>query len=94
MRLLWLKTNLLHPVDTGGKIRTYFMLRELKQRHHVTYLALDDGTAAPDAVARAAEYCHAHCGDSPRPLNRIAMTLLLLRSTPPSFENRLSEPEV
>lgn len=58
MRLLWLKTNLLHPVDTGGKIRTYFMLRELKQRHHVTYLALDDGTAAPDAVERAAEYCH------------------------------------
>jgi hypothetical protein len=30
----------------------------LKQRHHVTYLALDDGTAAPDAVERAAEYCH------------------------------------
>jgi glycosyltransferase involved in cell wall biosynthesis len=58
MRLLWLKTNLLHPVDTGGKIRTYFMLRELKQRHHVTYLALDDGTAAPDAVERSAEYCH------------------------------------
>jgi len=58
MRLLWLKTNLLHPVDTGGKIRTYFMLRELKQRHHVTYLALDDGTAAPDAVTRATEYCH------------------------------------
>ena len=58
MRLLWLKTNLLHPVDTGGKIRTYFMLRELKQRHHVTYLALDDGTAAHDAVERAAEYCH------------------------------------
>ena len=58
MRLLWLKTNLLHPVDTGGKIRSYFMLRELKQQHHVTYLALDDGTAAPDAVERAAEYCH------------------------------------
>jgi glycosyltransferase involved in cell wall biosynthesis len=58
MRLLWLKTNLLHPVDTGGKIRTYFMLRELKQHHHVTYLALDDGTAARDAVERAAEYCH------------------------------------
>jgi glycosyltransferase involved in cell wall biosynthesis len=58
MRLLWLKTNLLHPVDTGGKIRTYFMLRELKKRHHVTYLALDDGTAATDAVGRAPEYCH------------------------------------
>jgi polysaccharide biosynthesis protein PslH len=58
MRLLWLKTNLLHPVDSGGKIRTYFMLRELKKQHHVTYLALDDGTAASDAVERANEYCH------------------------------------
>jgi glycosyltransferase involved in cell wall biosynthesis len=58
MRLLWLKTNLLHPVDTGGKIRTYYMLRELKKQHHVTYLALDDGTAAIDAVERATEYCH------------------------------------
>ena len=58
MRILWLKTNLLHPVDTGGKIRSYYMLRELKQRHHVTYLALDDGTASADAHQRAAEYCH------------------------------------
>ena len=58
MRLLWLKSDLLHPVDTGGKIRTFNMLRELKKLHHVTYLALDDGTAAPDAVERAREYCH------------------------------------
>ena len=58
MRILWLKTELLHPVDKGGKIRTYQMLKALKARHHVTYLTLDDGTAAPDACARAAEYCH------------------------------------
>jgi len=58
MRLLWLKTDLLHPIDKGGKIRSYYMLRELKKLHHVTYLALDDGTAAPDAVERADEYCH------------------------------------
>src|SRR5215208_6897559 len=58
MRILWLKTELLHPVDKGGKIRTYNMLRELKRDHHVTYLALDDGTGAPDAPERAAEYCH------------------------------------
>ena len=57
MRILWLKTELLHPVDKGGKIRTYNMLRELKREHHVTYLTLDDGTAPPDAVARAGEYC-------------------------------------
>ena len=57
MRILWLKTELLHPVDKGGRIRTYYMLRELKREHHVTYLTLDDGTAAPDAVERAQEYC-------------------------------------
>lgn len=58
MRILWLKTELLHPVDKGGKIRTYQMLRELKRDHHITYLALDDGSAAVDAIERAEEYCH------------------------------------
>lgn len=58
MRILWLKTELLHPVDKGGRIRTYHMLKELKREHHITYLTLDDGTAASDARARATEYCH------------------------------------
>jgi len=58
MRILWLKTELLHPVDKGGRIRTYHMLKELKRDHHITYLTLDDGTAAPNARARATEYCH------------------------------------
>jgi sugar transferase (PEP-CTERM/EpsH1 system associated) len=58
VRILWLKTELLHPVDKGGKIRTYHMLRELKCEHHVTYLTLDDGSAAPDAAELASEYCH------------------------------------
>lgn len=58
MHILWLKTELLHPVDKGGKIRTYQMLRHLKALHQVTYLCLDDGSAAGDAVARATEYCH------------------------------------
>jgi polysaccharide biosynthesis protein PslH len=58
LRILWLKTELLHPVDKGGKIRTYFMLKELKREHHITYLTLDDGSAAPDAREQASEYCH------------------------------------
>lgn len=58
MRILWLKTELLHPVDKGGRIRTYQMLRWLKEKHHITYLCLDDGGAAPDALERASEYCH------------------------------------
>jgi sugar transferase (PEP-CTERM/EpsH1 system associated) len=58
MRILWLKTELLHPLDKGGRIRTYHMLCALRRDHHITYLTLDDGTAAPDAAERAAEYCH------------------------------------
>lgn len=57
-RLLWIKTELLHPVDKGGKIRTIEMLKRLKPRHHITYLTLDDGTAGQDARERAGEYCH------------------------------------
>jgi glycosyltransferase involved in cell wall biosynthesis len=56
MRILWIKTEFLHPVDKGGRIRTYQMLREIAKSHHVTYLTLDDGTAAPDAPALASEY--------------------------------------
>ena len=58
MRILWLKTELLHPVDKGGKIRTYNMLKELKRDHHVTYLTLDDGSADATAREQAQEYCH------------------------------------
>jgi sugar transferase (PEP-CTERM/EpsH1 system associated) len=58
VRILWLKTELLHPVDKGGKIRTYQMLRALKREHRVTYLTLDDGSATQDASERAGEYCH------------------------------------
>lgn len=57
MHILWLKTELLHPLDKGGRIRTYQMLRHLVRQHRITYLTLDDGRRAPDAVERAAEYC-------------------------------------
>jgi polysaccharide biosynthesis protein PslH len=58
MHILWLKTELLHPVDKGGKIRTYHMLKALKREHRVTYLTLDDGAAEPNAAEKAYEYCH------------------------------------
>ncbi len=58
MRILWLKTELLHPVDKGGKIRTYNMLKALKRNCRITYLTLDDGTADKQARELAREYCH------------------------------------
>ena len=58
MKILWLKTELLHPVDKGGKIRTYHLLKQLKSDHHITYLTLDDGSAPANAADDALEYCH------------------------------------
>jgi sugar transferase (PEP-CTERM/EpsH1 system associated) len=58
VHIAWLKTELLHPIDKGGKIRTYQMLRELRREHEITYVTLDDGQAAPDALERATEYAH------------------------------------
>jgi sugar transferase (PEP-CTERM/EpsH1 system associated) len=58
VHVLWVKTELLHPIDKGGRIRTYNMLRALKRQHRVTYITLDNGKAAPDAEALALEYCH------------------------------------
>jgi glycosyltransferase involved in cell wall biosynthesis len=39
MRLLWVKSGPLYPLNTGGRKRTHAMLVELERRHHVTYLA-------------------------------------------------------
>jgi glycosyltransferase involved in cell wall biosynthesis len=56
LRILWLKTGPLHPLDTGGKLRTYHMLRELAKTHTVTFLALCPPETSPDVKAAAAEY--------------------------------------
>jgi len=44
MRILWLKSDLLLPLDKGGKLRTWHLMRHLARSHEITYLAF----AAPD----------------------------------------------
>src|SRR5947209_12180570 len=39
MRILWLKSDLLLPLDKGGKLRTWHLMRHLAARHDITYLA-------------------------------------------------------
>src|ERR687892_1273101 len=46
MRILWVKAGRLLPVDTGGKIRSYHLLRHLAARHDVRLLSYYAG--APD----------------------------------------------
>jgi polysaccharide biosynthesis protein PslH len=43
MRILWVKPGKLLPLDTGGKLRTYNILRHLSAAHDVTYLSHYDG---------------------------------------------------
>jgi glycosyltransferase involved in cell wall biosynthesis len=39
MKILWVKPGKLLPLDTGGKLRTYNILRQLSAKHEVTYLS-------------------------------------------------------
>jgi polysaccharide biosynthesis protein PslH len=63
MKILWVKTDFLHPTTKGGQIRTLEMLRCLNRRHEVHYIGFVD-PAHPDAregVERSPEYCaHAY----------------------------------
>lgn len=43
MKILWVKPGKLLPLDTGGKIRTYNILRHLSAAHVVTYLSYYGG---------------------------------------------------
>ena len=49
MRMLWLKSDLLLPLDKGGKLRTWHLMRHLARHHEITYLAFrEPGQPAAD----------------------------------------------
>ena len=56
MKILWVKSDLLHPTTKGGHIRTLEMLKRISTRHEVHYAAFDDN---PDGEGkrRSGEYC-------------------------------------
>ncbi len=47
MRLIWMKSDYVIPADSGGKIRTYNLLRELHRICDVTYVSFK-GTDTPN----------------------------------------------
>ncbi|HEX3681563.1 MAG TPA: glycosyltransferase family 4 protein [Bryobacteraceae bacterium] len=56
MKILWVKTDFLHPTTRGGQIRTLEMLKALHRRHEIHYLAFDDGVES-EGPRRSVEYC-------------------------------------
>lgn len=54
MKILWVKAGKLLPIDTGGKIRSFNLLRQLATRHEtilLSYYAGDADAAYNDAIA-------------------------------------------
>ncbi|MBZ5606957.1 MAG: glycosyltransferase family 4 protein [Acidobacteriia bacterium] len=56
MKILWAKSDFLHPTTKGGHIRTLEMLKRLHSRHQIHYVALDLAEQA-GGVERSSEYC-------------------------------------
>jgi glycosyltransferase involved in cell wall biosynthesis len=48
MRILWVKAEKLLPVQNGGNIRTYHVLRYLSARHELTFYSYYGGSLDPD----------------------------------------------
>lgn len=61
LKILWLKTGPLHPLDTGGKLRTFNMLRQLNSRHEVCFLSFLPPGLSEDDIRRAFEYSSRQC---------------------------------
>jgi polysaccharide biosynthesis protein PslH len=56
MKILWVKTDFLHPTTGGGQIRTLETLKRLHPRHEIHYAALD--LPQPGlGLGRSSEYC-------------------------------------
>jgi sugar transferase (PEP-CTERM/EpsH1 system associated) len=56
MKILWVKTDFLHPTTGGGQIRTLETLKRLHQRHEIHFAALD--LPAPgEGLRHSSEYC-------------------------------------
>ena len=51
MRILWLKSDLLLPLDKGGKLRTWHLMRHLSQAHDITYVAFTEPGTSPAHVS-------------------------------------------
>ena len=50
MNILWLKSDLLLPLDKGGKLRTWHLMRHLARRHAITYLAFADPATPAEQI--------------------------------------------
>jgi polysaccharide biosynthesis protein PslH len=58
VKILWLNAGLLLPLDKGGKLRTWHLMRNLARRHHITYLSFSDPSQTEEHRTGMREVCH------------------------------------
>jgi hypothetical protein len=77
-RILFLTQVLPYPLDSGAKIRAYYVLQHLTQRHEVTLVSFVRADDYPEYVAHLERFCHAvHTVRMRRSRLRDARALLL-----------------
>lgn len=59
MHILFLSQVLPYPLDAGPKVRSYYVLRYLAQKHRITLLSFIRANDSPAAVAHLESFCHA-----------------------------------
>ena len=57
MKILWLNAGLLLPLDKGGKLRTWHVMRHLAARHDIHYLSFEDSTQTEADRRGMSEVC-------------------------------------
>lgn len=83
MKLLWVKAGKILPVDTGGKIRTINILRQLARRHEVHFLSYYGGLRdAAYERALVQEFPHAIPIANAWPTGPVGQGLAYLRTFP------------
>jgi len=48
MKILWLNAGLLLPLDKGGRLRTWHLMRHLARRHDIPYISFCDPNDSPE----------------------------------------------
>ena len=61
LRMLWVKVGGLWPLNTGGRLRSFHLLRELSKHHDVTLLTTHGPEEDPEELARQLPDCRDVC---------------------------------
>lgn len=100
LRILWVNCRLLHPLNGGDRIRTYNMLKQLKEQHHITYLCFRTADDPPESMSRATEFCNELITVSYEPARNGTLKFFLgvirnsLFSDVPFFAEKYRSPEM